>query len=109
MTFPLASLPPGQQALIQTYFANQQKSVEGDRVKVSLTNNFSYIVPDIGAVNESDITAGNIGPARAARAAASAGHQSHFACRLCCAGAARAACGRARKRRGWRKRRVCVD
>ena len=57
----LASLPPGQQAVIQAYFASQQKNVEGDRVKVALTNNFSFVVPGIGGVNEEDVSYGSIG------------------------------------------------
>jgi hypothetical protein len=58
---PLASLPPRQQAVIQAYFASRQKNIEGDRVKVSLTNNFSYVVPGIGGVNEEDVSYGSIG------------------------------------------------
>ncbi len=57
---PLASLPSGQQDVIHAYFAHQQKSVEGDRIQVSLTYHFSYLVPDIGPVQESDSTSAGI-------------------------------------------------
>lgn len=57
---PLASLPSGQQDVIQAYFAHQQKPLEGNRVKVSLTNRFSFLVPNIGAVQESELDSGGI-------------------------------------------------
>lgn len=58
---PVAALSPAQQAVIQAYSSHQQQNGEGDRVKVALTNRFAYVVPGIGVVTESDVTASNIG------------------------------------------------
>ena len=47
--------------MIHAYFAHVQKGVEGERVEVLLTHRFSYLVPGIGPVQESDIVDGGVG------------------------------------------------
>ena len=49
---PFTSLPPAHQSVIQTFLTSQQETLKGDRIEVALRNVFSYIIPGMGAVDE---------------------------------------------------------